>query len=152
MKAFFNKLNKKLDAVLPELIFIVLIVSIIIALIPVIVVKDKTVDFDVTLTGMNEVTIKKEDIAPSLFFSNSGTFYGVNFTEGTDIKHYLYLTDCNGETLQWEVSAETYAFIDYKYDVGDTITVTKHSKGFYHYKIGDMNLLKSKEVPKLKEK
>ena len=89
--------------------------------------EDVTEDFDVTLSGMNEVSME------------NGRYDRVN--------HYLYLTDRNGKTLQWEVSAETYALIDYKYDVGDTVTVTKHSKGYYRYKIGDCELERSKEVP-----
>ena len=90
-------------------------------------VEDITEDFDVTLSGMNNTTNRNGQ--------NAFSYY------------YLYLTDRNDKTLQWEVSADTYALIDYRYDVGDTITVTKHSKGFYRYKIGDCELERSKEVP-----
>ena len=89
--------------------------------------EDVTEDFDVTLSGMNDTTKRNGQ--------NAFSYY------------YLYLTDRNGKTLQWEVSADTYALIDYRYDIGDTITVTKHSKGYYRYKIGDCELERSKEVP-----
>lgn len=89
--------------------------------------EDVTEDFDVTLSGINNTTNRNGQ--------NAFSYY------------YLYLTDRNGKTLQWEVSADTYALIDYRYDVGDTITVTKHSKGYYRYKIGDCELERSKEVP-----
>lgn len=89
--------------------------------------EDVTEDFDVTLSGMNDTTKRNGQ--------NAFSYY------------YLYLTDRNGKTLQWEVSADTYALIDYRYDVGDTITVTKHSKGYYRYKIGNCELERSKEVP-----
>lgn len=91
---------------------------------------EETVDIICTLSGINEVS------------SNN------SYNNALTVNHYLYLTDSKGVTLQWEVSPDTYALIDYRYEIGDTITVTKHPDDpFYPYKIGDMNLLRSMEVP-----